>query len=102
MKILSNLRGDLFVGLTAAVVALPLALLGSIDSLLTSQVADSITRTRHRSDRELIGQGTGNMVAGLISGLPGAGATMRTVINVRAGGREYLPRPRDSTGEGTG
>jgi SulP family sulfate permease len=67
-----------------------LALLGSIDSLLTSLVADSITRTRHKSDRELIGQGIGNVVAGLIGGLPGAGATMRTVINVRAGGRSPL------------
>ncbi len=67
--------------------ALILALLGSIDSLLTSLVADSITRTRHNSDRELIGQGIGNMIAGLIGGLPGAGATMRTVVNVRAGGR---------------
>ncbi|MBC8242647.1 MAG: SulP family inorganic anion transporter, partial [Alphaproteobacteria bacterium] len=47
-------------------------------------------RTRHKSDRELIGQGIGNMVAGLIGGLPGAGATMRTVINVRAGGRSPL------------
>jgi MFS superfamily sulfate permease-like transporter len=63
--------------------ALVLALLGSIDSLLTSLVADSITRTRHKSDRELIGQGIGNMAAGLIGGLPGAGATMRTVINAR-------------------
>lgn len=67
--------------------ALILALLGSIDSLLTSLVADSITRTRHNSNRELIGQGIGNMVSGLIGGLPGAGATMRTVVNVRAGGR---------------
>ncbi len=67
--------------------AIILALLGSIDSLLTSLVADSITRTQHKSDRELIGQGLGNMVAGLIGGLPGAGATMRTVVNVRAGGR---------------
>jgi SulP family sulfate permease len=64
-----------------------LALLGSIDSLLTSLVADTITRTHHNSDRELIGQGIGNVVAGLIGGLPGAGATMRTVVNVRAGGR---------------
>ncbi|HUF86776.1 MAG TPA: SulP family inorganic anion transporter [Thermohalobaculum sp.] len=70
--------------------ALVLALLGSIDSLLTSLVADSITRTRHDSDRELLGQGLGNMVAGLIGGLPGAGATMRTVINVRSGGRTRL------------
>ena len=70
--------------------AFVLALLGSIDSLLTSLVADSITRTRHKSDRELIGQGIGNMVSGLIGGLPGAGATMRTVVNVRAGGRSPL------------
>jgi SulP family sulfate permease len=70
--------------------SLVLALLGSIDSLLTSLVADSITRTRHNSDRELVGQGIGNMVAGLIGGLPGAGATMRTVINVRSGGRTPL------------
>jgi SulP family sulfate permease len=67
-----------------------LALLGSIDSLLTSLVADSVTRTRHRSNRELIGQGIGNMFAGLVGGLPGAGATMRTVVNVRAGGRTRL------------
>ncbi len=67
--------------------AFTLALLGSIDSLLTSLVADSITRTTHASDKELVGQGIGNIFAGLIGGLPGAGATMRTVINVRAGGR---------------
>lgn len=67
--------------------ALILALLGSVDSLLTSLVADSITHTQHKSDRELIGQGLGNMAAGLLGGLPGAGATMRTVVNVRAGGR---------------
>lgn len=70
--------------------ALILALLGSIDSLLTSLVADSITRTRHNSDRELIGQGIGNMAAGLLGAIPGAGATMRTVINVRAGGRSRV------------
>lgn len=64
-----------------------LALLGSIDSLLTSLIADSVTRTRHDPDMELIGQGIGNMFAGLIGGLPGAGATMRTLVNVRAGGR---------------
>jgi SulP family sulfate permease len=64
-----------------------LALLGSIDSLLTSLIADSVTRTRHDSDRELIGQGIGNVAAGLIGGLPGAGATMRTLVNIRSGGR---------------
>ena len=67
--------------------ALILALLGSIDSLLTSLVADGITRTHHESDRELIGQGIGNTLAGLFGALPGAGATMRTVVNVRAGGK---------------
>jgi SulP family sulfate permease len=67
--------------------AIMLALLGSIDSLLTSLVADNVTRTRHNSNRELIGQGIGNMVAGLFGGLPGGGATMRTVVNIRAGGR---------------
>jgi SulP family sulfate permease len=67
--------------------ALILAFLGSIDSLLTSLIADSITRTHHHSDRELIGQGIGNLVAGMFGGIPGAGATMRTVVNVRAGGR---------------
>lgn len=66
---------------------LTLAGLGSIDSLLTSLVADNITRTQHKSNRELIGQGIGNMVAGMFGGLPGAGATMRTVVNVKAGGR---------------
>ena len=63
-----------------------LAVLGAIDTLLTSLVADSITRTHHESDRELIGQGIGNTIAGLFGGLPGAGATMRTVVNVHAGG----------------
>jgi SulP family sulfate permease len=67
--------------------ALVLALLGSIDSLLTSLVADGITRTHHESDRELIGQGIGNTLAGLFGAIPGAGATMRTVVNVRAGGK---------------
>jgi SulP family sulfate permease len=67
--------------------ALTLAGLGAIDSLLTSLVADNITRTQHVSDRELIGQGIGNSIAGLFGGLPGAGATMRTVVNVKAGGR---------------
>jgi SulP family sulfate permease len=64
-----------------------LALLGSIDSLLTSLVADSLTKTQHDSDKELVGQGLGNLVAGLIGAIPGAGATMRTVVNIRAGGR---------------
>jgi sulfate permease, SulP family len=70
--------------------ALSLAVLGSIDSLLTSVVMDRIRKTRHDSDKELIGQGLGNMLSGLIGGLPGAGATMRSVINVRSGGHSNL------------
>ena len=66
--------------------ALILAILGAIDSLLTSLVADNMTRTRHNSNRELIGQGVGNMAAGFFGGIPGAGATMRTVVNIRTGG----------------
>ncbi|MCC5853570.1 MAG: SulP family inorganic anion transporter, partial [Alkalimonas sp.] len=69
---------------------LTLALLGTIDSLLTSLVADSITRTRHKPNKELIGQGLGNVLCSFIGGLPGAGATMRTVVNVNAGGRTRL------------
>ena len=70
--------------------AIMLAVLGSIDSLLTSLVADNMTKTQHDSERELIGQGIGNMLAGLFGGLPGAGATMRTVVNIKAGGTTPL------------
>jgi SulP family sulfate permease len=69
---------------------LVLALLGAIDSLLTSLVADNITQTSHDSNRELIGQGMANTAAGFLSGLPGAGATMRTVINIKSGGSTPL------------
>lgn len=68
--------------------ALMLAVLGCIDSLLTSLVADNITGTQHNSDKELIGQGIGNALAGIFGGLPGAGATMRTMVNIRAGGTD--------------
>ena len=71
----------------AVIPGLTLAGLGSIDTLLTSVVADNITKTKHNSNRELIGQGIGNAVAGLFCGISGAGATMRTVVNVRSGGR---------------
>ena len=70
--------------------ALTIALLGSIDSLLTCLIADSMTRTRHNPDRELVGQGIGNMVAGFIGGIPGAGNTLSTVTNLRAGGQTRL------------
>ncbi|MBB5210627.1 SulP family inorganic anion transporter [Microbulbifer hydrolyticus] len=70
--------------------AIILAILGSLDSLLTSLVADNMTRTRHHSNKELIGQGIGNTAAGLIGGIAGAGATMRTVVNIRSGGQTRI------------
>lgn len=72
---------------TMLVDALVLAMLGCIDALLTSLVADSLTRTEHNSNKELIGQGLGNFVSGLFGGIPGAGATMGTVVNIQTGGR---------------
>ncbi|MCO5724418.1 SulP family inorganic anion transporter [Robiginitalea marina] len=83
---------SMFTGFSASAVtpylftAFTLALLGAIDSLLTSVVADNMTRTTHNPNRELIGQGIGNSVAALFGGLPGAGATIRTVVNIKAGG----------------
>ena len=70
--------------------ALVLAMLGAIDALLTSVIADSLTRTQHDSDKELVGQGLGNLASGLFGGLPGAGATMGTVVNIQTGGRTAL------------
>ena len=76
-------RDSFLIVMEAAVI---LAILGAIDSLLTSLVADNMTRTRHDSDKELIGQGIGNTIAGFFGAIPGAGATMRTVVNIRTGG----------------
>ncbi len=70
--------------------ALTLALLGAIDSLLTSVVADNMTKTRHKPNQELIGQGIGNSIGALFGGIPGAGATIRTVVNINAGGKTKL------------
>ncbi len=70
--------------------AFTLAALGAIDSLLTSVVADNLTKTKHDPDQELIGQGLGNMASSFIGGLPGAGATMRTVINIQSGGKTRI------------
>jgi SulP family sulfate permease len=70
--------------------AIVLGMLGCIDALLTSVVADSITRKRHNSDKELVGQGIGNVMSGLFGGLPGAGATMGTVVSIQAGARTAL------------
>ncbi|MBD1919149.1 MULTISPECIES: SulP family inorganic anion transporter [Cyanophyceae] len=69
---------------------LVLGMLGCIDALLTAMIADSITRTQSDADKELIGQGIGNMMSGLFGGMPGAGATMGTVVNIQAGGKTAL------------
>jgi sulfate permease, SulP family len=69
---------------------LVLGMLGCIDALLTSVIADSLTQTQHDSNKELIGQGIGNLVSGLCGGLPGAGSTTGTVVNIQAGGRTAL------------
>ncbi|SDD67137.1 sulfate permease, SulP family [Pricia antarctica] len=70
--------------------ALTLALLGAIDSLLTSVVADNMTKTKHQPNKELVGQGIGNSIAAVFGGIPGAGATIRTVVNINAGGKSKL------------
>lgn len=87
---LPNLHFDLFTAISdfnlILMPAVTLAALGAIDSLLTSVVADNVTKTSHESNKELVGQGIGNMVAGMIGGIPGAGATMRTLVNINSGG----------------
>jgi SulP family sulfate permease len=70
--------------------AMVLGMLGAIDALLTSVIADSLTRKQHNSDKELVGQGIGNVMSGLFGGLPGAGATMGTVVNIQTGARSAL------------
>lgn len=79
------------VGLTQIVIdGVVLGMLGCIDSLLTAMIADSLTREHHNSDQELVGQGIANLVSGLLGGLPGAGATMGTVVNIQSGARSPL------------
>ncbi len=80
---LTNLTPYIFTALT-------LALLGAIDSLLTSVVADNMTKTKHKPNKELIGQGIGNSIGAFFGGIPGAGATIRTVVNIKAGGKTKL------------
>ena len=80
---LSNITPYIFTALT-------LALLGAIDSLLTSVVADNMTKTKHKPNKELVGQGIGNSIAAVFGGLPGAGATIRTVVNINSGGKTKL------------
>ena len=86
--ILPSLSGDFL--LDAVAPAVTIALLGSIDTLLTALVVDSMTHTRHNPNRALVGQGIGNIASGLIGGLPGAGATLDSIVNIRAGGRTQV------------
>ena len=93
---LPKFRSDIFTGFSLASItpyfftALTLALLGAIDSLLTSVVADNMTKTKHKPNKELVGQGIGNSIAALFGGIPGAGATIRTVVNINSGGKTRL------------
>ncbi len=95
---LPELHLDIFTGISlealaksaAISTAITLALLGAIDSLLTSIVADNMTKTRHNPNKELVGQGIGNSIAAMFGGIPGAGATIRTVVNINAGGKTKL------------
>ncbi len=70
--------------------AISLAFLGAIDSLLTSVIADNLTGTKHNPNQELVGQGIGNSLSAVFGGLPGAGATIRTVVNISSGGKTRL------------
>lgn len=69
---------------------LSIALVGSIDSLLTAVLVDKKTKRRHDSNQELVAQGMGNIVAGLIGGIPGSGTTMPSIVNVESGGRTKI------------
>ncbi len=70
--------------------ALTLAGLLSIDTLKTCLVLDSLTRSRHQSNRELIGQGVGNIASATIGGMPGAGTMGATLVNLSSGGNTRL------------
>ena len=89
-------KWEIFTGFTLSSItpyiftALSLALLGAIDSLLTSVVADNMTKTKHKPNKELVGQGIGNSIAAIFGGIPGAGATIRTVVNINSGGKTKL------------
>jgi SulP family sulfate permease len=70
--------------------AMTLAALLSIDTLKTCVVLDQITRTRHDPNRELTAQGLANIVASAIGGMPGAGASGPTMVNLSSGGKTRL------------
>ena len=90
LKLNTLIKVDLSSPMLIVIPAMTLAALGAIDSLLTSIVADNMTKTQHKSNKELIGQGLGNIATAAIGGIPGAGATMRTVVNINSGGKTRL------------
>lgn len=91
LKINEMINGLSWENINLAIIpALTLAGLGAIDSLMTAVVSDNLTKSKHNSNKELFGQGIGNVVASLIGGIPGTGATMRTVVNIKSGGRTRL------------
>ena len=67
--------------------AFTIAILASIESLLSCVVSDGMIGSRHRSNAELVGQGVGNMMSALFGGIPATGAIARTAANVKNGGR---------------
>lgn len=67
--------------------AIAIALLGSIESLLSAVVADGMIGGKHRSNMELIGQGIANIFSALFGGIPATGAIARTATNIKNGGR---------------
>lgn len=70
--------------------AFAIAMLGAIESLLSAVVADGMTKTRHNSNQELIGQGLANVIAPLFGGIAATGAIARTATNIRNGGTSPL------------
>ncbi len=70
--------------------AIAIALLGGIESLLSAVVADGMIGSRHRSNMELVAQGTANIFSGLFGGIPATGAIARTATNIKNGGRTPL------------
>jgi len=70
--------------------AFAIAMLGALESLLCAVVADGMTGTRHDPNRELIGQGVGNLLVPFFGGIPATAAIARTATNVRSGGRTPL------------
>lgn len=80
---LQNIRGLVMPAIT-------ICFLGTIESLLSAEVADTMTGQTHNANRELIGQGLGNLTSALVGGIPISGVMARTAVNVNSGGRTRL------------